>query len=479
MIERRMRLGWLVLCTAVACGRVDGSGGDGGTLDGPVVDAGLIDSANPSCDDGQRNQGEGDIDCGGPCALKCTPNQHCRSETDCTTGVCAETFCTLASGPPFWVGSTGLPTYNGAMGAGGARGTIWVLDGTRSAFWTGTGWTENPSGADNFTLPIATLNHAIVGDGETFWSLGGRDADPERNSRAVALPPAATTWTNVANLSVARSLLAGAIGPDGKLYALGGNVGVETEMSSFSAVVESYTPPAVAPGDQAWDGTPPDLPFGIYDLAAAAVGDSLYVVGGTAFTGRLAAAYRWKPGDVAWTPVADMPAARARHRAVGASDGRLYVVGGWDGTIPLGTVLAYSPQANHWFSLPALGDPRYHFGLVVGPDGRIWSIGGVGAASLGTVEIYGPELDIDPVDGPAGTQIQIGGSNFAASATVSVHVDTLESAAVGTAQTSPAGGMLTPIVYTVPVGTPAGTQIVIHAIDNRSLFPVRRVFTVE
>ncbi|CAF1437541.1 unnamed protein product, partial [Rotaria sordida] len=59
--------------------------------------SGICNSTNqcdgPSCSDGILNQGEADIDCGGPCApgKTCEIGQHCNVSTDCTGGICNST----------------------------------------------------------------------------------------------------------------------------------------------------------------------------------------------------------------------------------------------------------------------------------------------------------------------------------------------------------------------------------------------------
>lgn len=445
-----------------------------------LEEIGSADGNTPSCTDGEHNQTETDVDCGGECG-PCAPHRHCRAAADCTTGICTDTFCALASGPPSWIAAPTLPTFRGAMGAGHANGTIWVVGGPLTAFWTGSSWTEITSTADPRTLDVPTSGHAIVGDGANLWALGGRDSDGERANRARGLAPGAAGWTVLDPLAVARSSLAAAVGPDGKIYAIGGSVGVETTMSAYNNVVESYTPPPGPAGTQAWDQAPVDLPFGAYGLAAASVGEHLYVAGGTAFTGTLRSLMRWKPGDLEWSIRASMADARSSHEVVGAPDGRLYAVGGSNGTTPLATVEAYSPEADHWFSVaPLPGGARTSLGVTIGPDGRIWAIGGTaGGTSSGTVEVYGPVLRLNPEHGPVGTQVQIAGSNFAANASVTIHLGALASPAIGTRQTSAAGTLQTPVAFTVPAGLPAGTTLVIHAVDDRSGFPVRQVFTVD
>ena len=468
---------------AAACGSVSRGGDDDGLpSDASADDDGSSDDdggddAVASCSDEEQNQDETDVDCGGLCD-PCAPHKHCEVPADCTTESCVDTFCALASGPPSWIDGPTLPTYIGSMVAGLGDATIWVLRGTRVAFLVGGGWTEVPVDDPlEFQIPFSDM--AVVGDGTNVWTIGGRESDGLRVERAWGLPPGAAAWTQLASIDPGRSSLAAAIGPDGKVYAIGGSPEPSANKSAYGSAVESYQPPPAAPGVRMWDPAPADLPFGIIDHAAATVGDHIYVLGGRAFTGYLSSTLRWKPGDSAWSEVADLPSVRANHGAATAGDGRLYVVGGDDDVNPLDVVQAYSPEADHWFpvaSLPAGG--RASLGVTLGPDGRIWAIGGAGAASVGTVEIYGPELSLSPLQGPVGTQIQIAGENFAASATVSIRVGTLDSPEVGTAETSEAGALTTPVVFTVPEGTKPGI-ITIHAVDDRSLFPVRRQFEVN
>ena len=46
----------------------------------------------PSCNDGVKNGDETDVDCSGPC-LPCGENKTCSDPTDCMSGVCAGTIC--------------------------------------------------------------------------------------------------------------------------------------------------------------------------------------------------------------------------------------------------------------------------------------------------------------------------------------------------------------------------------------------------
>merc|ERR1719197_2333462 len=58
--------------------------------------AGLC-ASSATCTDSAQNQGETDVDCGGPCGTKCAISQGCSSDTDCVLGsVCDSNVCTPA-----------------------------------------------------------------------------------------------------------------------------------------------------------------------------------------------------------------------------------------------------------------------------------------------------------------------------------------------------------------------------------------------
>jgi len=46
-----------------------------------------------SCVDGIRNQGETDVDCGGPACEACAPGEQCEVDADCSSGVCTSATC--------------------------------------------------------------------------------------------------------------------------------------------------------------------------------------------------------------------------------------------------------------------------------------------------------------------------------------------------------------------------------------------------
>jgi Kelch motif protein len=171
-----------------------------------------------------------------------------------------------------------------------------------------------------------------------------------------------------------------------RLYVVGGLTGFYRPLRRVSVY---------DPNGKVWTAGPP-LPAARHHLAAAGVGQMLYVGGGTAVAGLHLGAH-WPPTDSFWrlTVGADrwealepMIEPRWGHRMV-AHDGRLYVVGGRG---PSGRVLIYTPDRG-WSLGAEMPRPRDHLSVVVVVDGRIWAIGGRDPESLARVDIYDPATD--------------------------------------------------------------------------------------
>jgi plastocyanin len=52
----------------------------------------------PTCTDGIKNNGEGDIDCGGACPMQCVNGKTCNADSDCTSGACLSNVCSVVNG---------------------------------------------------------------------------------------------------------------------------------------------------------------------------------------------------------------------------------------------------------------------------------------------------------------------------------------------------------------------------------------------
>ena len=207
-------------------------------------------------------------------------------------------------------------------------------------------------------------------------------------------PHAAEGWLLGASLPAARGELAMAVAhalpcdaqacPTAeRLYVVGGLAGTFRPRRSVSV----YDPNA-----KRWSNGPP-LPSPRHHLAAAALGQAVYVSGGTDVAGWHLGHQYWPPTDSfwrltalsdRWETLAPMIEPRWGHRMV-AHDGRLFVVGGRG---PSSCVLVYAPGKG-WSLGAEMPRPRDHLSVVV-VDDRIWAIGGRDPRSVTWVDIYDP-----------------------------------------------------------------------------------------
>jgi non-specific serine/threonine protein kinase len=145
-----------------------------------------------------------------------------------------------------------------------------------------------------------------------------------------------------------------------------------------------------APGESAWRRLAP-APSPRTEVAAAAVGRRLWVLGGYAPDGAtLATAEVYDIATDTWARGPDLPVA-VNHAMAATLDGALYVAGGNDGRRP-STQLARL-EGERWRALAPLPQGRSAGGLVA-LDGRLYLVGGVVEGGLaGDTHIYDPAAD--------------------------------------------------------------------------------------
>ena len=423
------------------------------------------------CSDNIKDNGETDIDCGGPCPAKCAVDKRCNTLADCETASCVSGFCQLVSGPPFWLSVAPMPTGRDLLSAGvGDDGRVYAMGGLAAGMITTANEGYDPSSNTWSTAPAGVpaavgfgAGYTTANDGQTYV-MGGDTGSTQTNASAAYLA-SANKWTTIANLPTARFYTAGCLGTDGRVYVVGGRVGF---MDTPAA--EAYDV-----GLKTWSTLTP-MPNARSSLAAATGQDGrIYAIAGVdnanGFTSPRVDAY--DPGTNQWTQVASVSDARSGLAAVAAPDGRIYAIGGLD-IGASGVVEAYTPATNTWVPAASLGTPRQQLAAVTGPDGRIYAIGG--GNSLTTVEVYGPVPSVSPSSGKAGSLASISGTNFAANANVNVLFSSSTGTVLGTGTTNATGAIASPITVTIPTVAPAAYSIVV--MDDRSQYPVAVKFTV-
>ncbi len=146
----------------------------------------------------------------------------------------------------------------------------------------------------------------------------------------------------------------------------------------------------VVPVDSLTWSTGPAAPEPRTEVAVAAIGTTIYVVGGLAPSG---ATNRVDALDVTsgtWRQVADYPLP-VHHTAVVAHDGHLLAFGGYPHSSFQASVgaFAYDPEEDTWTPLTPMPTARGAHGAAV-VDGRVYLVGGVGADGdlLAEVDVY-------------------------------------------------------------------------------------------
>jgi len=215
----------------------------------------------------------------------------------------------------------------------------------------------------------------LAGGIKTIDSYGRRSDVPGVPERVVVTPlrsftrfdPRTGRYTELAPLPEGLSHI-GFVTYRGSIYVVGGH-GILLWGAAPKDGFYHYTP-----GRDRWVRLP-SLPTPRGAVAAAVVGDRLYVAGGMAAGIALSVVEAYDFGTGRWQRVANLPAAR-EHIAGVSLGGRFYVVGGRNRvTDALPDVARYDPASDSWEQLPGL--PVREGGGEAQPyDGALLAIGG-------------------------------------------------------------------------------------------------------
>jgi DNA-binding CsgD family transcriptional regulator len=188
-------------------------------------------------------------------------------------------------------------------------------------------------------------------------------------------------WKARAPLPVARRGM-GVVAYGGQVYVLGGESaqGVTGSVEKYDPQTDGWTPLA-------------DKPHAVADVAAALVGNQIYVPGGRTPSGSPSTMVEvYSPETDTWEARAPLPAALSGYALV-ALEGKLYLFGGWDGSVYVDSVYEYDPAEDTWTAKTPMPTARAYAGAAI-VDGKIYVIGGYdGRHDLTANEEYVPSRD--------------------------------------------------------------------------------------
>ena len=280
-----------------------------------------------------------------------------------------------------WTARAAMPTPRAYLGAAVVAGKIYAvggLDGNGNELATTEVYTPaTDSWASGPSMLEGQGGLAVVAVGGTIYAIGSGTG----GTAVESLTPGGS-WTGRAPLPSPRFQLAAAATGDGRIVAMGGYANdLGTGFGYPTADVEIYDPAA-----NAWSAGPP-MTFGRIRLSAATGPDGrVYAIGGDVGDNPYAypSVEAYDPRTNAWSLTSDIPTARAGSGAAVGPDGRLYVIGGWNETNASAStaVESYLPPAAApagWTSGPAMPGGRWGLAGSVTQNGQIIVIGGAGA----------------------------------------------------------------------------------------------------
>jgi N-acetylneuraminic acid mutarotase len=220
-------------------------------------------------------------------------------------------------------------------------------------------------------------------------------------------PPAPNTgiWTVVQPMPTARSEMAAATGPDGKIYAIGGRNAQNTPLDT----VEAYDPltdtwTTVAPVQFECQGGATRRSG---HAAAMAADGRIYAIGGfcafpfpPSMANGTPTVEAYDPSADTWTFVEPIPSFGVGRYLLAAAtglDGRIYGIGGAvrDAVgfeLAYSSVAAYDSSIDTWNSVSPLSTPRFDLAGATAPDGKVYAIAGLSWTPAGPISYKALDL---------------------------------------------------------------------------------------
>jgi hypothetical protein len=226
-----------------------------------------------------------------------------------------------------------------------------------------------------------------VGPNGRIYAIGGYNGTNEL-ATVEEFDPAANAWAAKAKMPTARSALGVVTARNGKIYAIGG-----FDSTSRLSTVEEYDPATNTWAARASMPTPRSA-LGV----AAASNGKIYAIGGCKgnLCEQTGTVEEYDPATNTWAAKANMPTARSALGVAAASNGKVYAVGGCQGSLceRVGTVEEYDPATNTWAAKAKMPTPRGSFGIAASSDGKVYVVGGTdGRDRFARVEVYDPAID--------------------------------------------------------------------------------------
>ena len=273
--------------------------------------------------------------------------------------------------------SSSLVAHFGGAAVTGQDGKIYVMGGLLANSTTAIKTLEAYDPGSNSWTQLADMPitgrydfDAVAGPDGKIYVFGGADGTHSFVDGAV-YNPSTNTWGSMADApnNIFNNLAV--LGADGKIYAIepsqadGGPVGY---VLIYDIASDSWATAGSVPAD-------------LLSHSAGAVGPDgkLYIVGGYDEDAETATTrfYKFDPAAQTFSPLQDVPVGHGYLTAAWGGDGRLYAISGFqNGVADDSGVDVYNPATNTWISGPNLNTPRQQAQAATAADGSIYDISG-------------------------------------------------------------------------------------------------------
>lgn len=222
---------------------------------------------------------------------------------------------------------------------------------------------------------LGPLSSALVVGGEG-WIDWDPAQQPYFSKQCWELALTAYGWGLNADMPQSQPFAAGAVGPDGRIYVMGGLQlpPVDNLNPVYYNTVQCLD---LASGPKGtWSQLQPLNVPRVHAAAATAAG-KIYIFGGINNGFALNSIEEYDPATGTWTLLtSEMPTPRYHHTAVTGSNGRIYVIGGMYACAAMDVVEEFDPVTKDWRWMTPMPTARYAHAAVATPDNRIFVLGG-------------------------------------------------------------------------------------------------------
>jgi hypothetical protein len=280
----------------------------------------------------------------------------------------------LPSGKVLLVGGTAA-----ANGAGPALASTELYDAATNS-WSNAGSLK--SARTNATATMLPDGRVLVAGGETAQGGGGTAL-----SSAEIYNPATNSWSDAGTMTATRVNASATLLADGRVLVVGGATSDDPTSALTSAEVYN-------PATNSWSSAG-DMTAARTSGTTTMLSDGrVLAVGGDIGCNPTASLY--DPATNNWSPAAAPSSPHSGQTATRLPDGRVLVAGGEAGPGDTGNLLAraesYNPKTNSWAASSALSSGRAGTTATLLPNGQVVFIGGADAtgAPIAAVEQFTP-----------------------------------------------------------------------------------------